>query len=176
VQRAVVVDPSQEYSPSCIVNGFRKVVVFDHIADLEVFIGNHIARGDERVCRFPGKIFTLPGDLQMRFCYHLASFLAVATLLLLPRELALQPLESLLCFAIVAWVLHRLTVAIGQERLETDINPCLPARWNMLNVPLCLDTELDVVAIGAADETDTLDVLDGECGNLQFGIPIVYYR
>ena len=45
------------------MNALGKVMVFDHVRYLEVFIGNQIARGDKRVCLFAGKIFTLPLDL-----------------------------------------------------------------------------------------------------------------
>jgi len=67
VHHAIRFDPGEELPPSRIVDGLGKVAIPDHIADLEVFKGNQIARCDERVRRLPGEIFALPLHLQMRF-------------------------------------------------------------------------------------------------------------
>ena len=68
------------------------MMVLGHIADLKMLIGNQVARRDERACLFPGKVFTLPLYLQMRFGKLLMGFLAVAAPLLCARELALKAL------------------------------------------------------------------------------------
>ena len=66
------------------------MMVLDQVANLKMLIGNQVARRDERACLFPGKVFTLPLDLQMRFGKLLTGLLAVPAFLLLARELALQ--------------------------------------------------------------------------------------
>ena len=44
IQSAVVVHPPDERPPTSIVNALGKVMVFDHVAYLQVFIGNQIVR------------------------------------------------------------------------------------------------------------------------------------
>ena len=58
--------PGKECSPSCIVNGLRKVMVSHHVAYLQVFKGNQVVRRDKRACRLTGKVLTLPLHLQIR--------------------------------------------------------------------------------------------------------------
>ena len=82
MQSPVVSHPLQEHAPSGIRNALSQLAVPDHVTNLEVFIGNHIVRGDERVCLLSGKIFTLPMDLEMRFGDPLTRLFAVLTLLL----------------------------------------------------------------------------------------------
>ena len=60
MQERVSVKPLQEDPPTGIMDRFGKFAVADHIADLKVFIGNQVARRDQRVCLFAGKIFALP--------------------------------------------------------------------------------------------------------------------
>ena len=60
MQPPVVLHPPEKSPPPGIGYRFGKMPVPDHIAYLEVFIGNQIARCDERVRRLTGEIFTLP--------------------------------------------------------------------------------------------------------------------
>jgi hypothetical protein len=46
-------------------------VVANHIGNLQVFKSNQVVRRDERVCRFSGKIFTLPLNLEIRLAQFL---------------------------------------------------------------------------------------------------------
>lgn len=61
----IVLQPTNEGSPSCIMDRFSEFAVAYHVPDLKVFIGNQVARRDIRVCYFPSKILTLPLDFQM---------------------------------------------------------------------------------------------------------------
>src|SRR5271167_1293814 len=65
-------DPPKELSPCCIMDALGKVMVLDHIAYLEVFIGNQVVRRDKRVRLFAGKILTLPLHFQICLCQPLA--------------------------------------------------------------------------------------------------------
>ncbi len=67
MEGCVVGGPAQEHAPCGITDALGKMVVLDHIRDLEVFVGNQVVRRDERVCRLAGKIFTLPLHLEIRF-------------------------------------------------------------------------------------------------------------
>lgn len=77
MDHAIVLDPVQELPPCSITDAFRKRVVLDQIGNFQVFVGNQIVRCDKRVCRFPGKIFPLPPDLEIRLAEPLAGFFAV---------------------------------------------------------------------------------------------------
>src|SRR5437588_6425166 len=60
MQEPITGKPLQEDPPTGIMDRFGKFAVTDHIADLKVFIGNQVARRDQRVCLLAGKIFALP--------------------------------------------------------------------------------------------------------------------
>ena len=47
-------------------------MVLDHVRYLQVFIGNQVVRRDQRVCRLPGKIFTLPTELSNSLSLNVA--------------------------------------------------------------------------------------------------------
>src|SRR5438876_503851 len=67
MQEAVTGKPLQEDSPTSVMNALRQFAVADHVGYLKVLIGNQVARRDQRVCLFAGKIFTLPLHFQMLF-------------------------------------------------------------------------------------------------------------
>ncbi len=46
MHRSIGFHLGQELSPSGIMNALREMVVLDHVADLQVFIGNQIVRCD----------------------------------------------------------------------------------------------------------------------------------
>ena len=69
--------PGQKIAPACIMDTLGEMLVFHEIADLEVFKGNQIARGDERVRRLAGEIFTLPLNRERGFCQSLAGFFPI---------------------------------------------------------------------------------------------------
>jgi hypothetical protein len=60
---ALIGQPCHEDTPSCILDRFGKFPVPHHVPNVQVFIGNEIARCHERVCLLSGKIFTLPLNL-----------------------------------------------------------------------------------------------------------------
>src|SRR6266851_3885564 len=132
------------------------------VADGKVLIGNQVARRDQRVCLFAGKIFTLPLHFQMLFGQSLSGLLSIGRFLLCTRETASQSLEFLLSFAIMARVGYGVSFGVGQETLKTNINTNLFPGWNMLNLALGLDTEVAVVSICTADSAHPLDTLSGK--------------
>jgi hypothetical protein len=162
MHHAVGFDPVEEDTPSGIVNGFRQVMVLDHVANLKVLISNHIARCDERVCLLAGKIFTLPLDLEIRFRQPLAGPQAVLAAFLLAGKVAMKPLQLLFGFAKVARILDSRALRIGVVGFQADINADLLACRDVLYPSLRLDAELDVVAVSTADQTNPLDLLARE--------------
>src|SRR6266702_6338842 len=127
MQHAIVLDPEQEPAPTSIVNGLGEVMVLDHITYFQVFVGNQIARGDKRVCRLPGKIFTLPTDLQMRLSQMLSGLFPVFRSLVLAGDLPLQALKSFFRLAVVAGVLDGVTLRVRIIGFKpTSIPTCFP--------------------------------------------------
>lgn len=162
VQVCIAFDPLEKDSPSCIMDRFGKFAVTDHVSDLKVFIGNQVARRDIRVCRLSGKILTLPLNLQMLRGQSFSGFLPISRFLLFAGETTLESLQLVLSFAIVAWVLDRIAFRVGQVRFQSNVNPQLFARRDMLDFPLGIDTELAVVPICTPNDTNPLDILDWE--------------
>jgi hypothetical protein len=122
MQERVSGNPLQEYSPTSIMDRFGEFAITDHIADLEVLIGNQVVRRDQRVCLFAGKIFALPLDFQMLLGEGFPRLFPVRRFLLFARETATQSLEFLFRFAVVPRVINGIAFGVSQEALETDIN------------------------------------------------------
>ena len=160
MEETIARDPLEERPPASVMDRFGNLTVANHIADLKVFIGNQVARRDKRVCLLAGKIFTLPLHFQMLLRQVFPGFLPIGRFLLFSRETATQPLEFLLSFAVVPWVVYRIALGVGQEGFEPNIYANLFAGWNMLNFTLGLDTQLAVVAIGTPNNTYPLDIFD----------------
>ena len=166
MQHAIVLDPEQEPAPSSIVNGLSEVMVLDHVTYFQVFVGNQIARADKRVCRLPGKIFTLPTDLQMRLSQVLSGLFPVFRSLVLAGDVPLQALESFFRLAVVTGVLDGVTLGVSIVGFQAHVDPdLLPAR-EVLYLAAGLYPELAIVAIGTVDNPHSLDLLGGERFNL----------
>jgi len=162
MQHSIVLDPEQEPAPTSIVNGLGEVMVLDHVTYFQVFVGNQIARADKRVCRLPGKIFTLPTDLQMRLRQVLSGLAPVFRSLVLAGDLPLQALESFFRLAVVTGVLDGVTLRVRIVGLQAHVDPDLfPAR-DVLYLASGLDPELAIVAIGTVDNPHSLDLPGGE--------------
>ena len=65
VHRGIVLHPLQELAPTGVIDRFGKAAIACHIGYFQILEGNQIARCDKRVCRFSGKVFTLPTHLQI---------------------------------------------------------------------------------------------------------------
>ena len=61
----VIPHPMQKSSPSHVTDRFGQMTVFHEVANLHVFIGYQVARRDQRLRRFAGKVFTLPLQMQI---------------------------------------------------------------------------------------------------------------
>src|SRR5690242_5655610 len=157
VHITIVLQPTDERSPSCIMDRFSEFAVAYHVPDLKVFIGNQVVRSDIRVCRLSGKILTLPLNFQMLRGQSLSGFLSVRRLLLFTGEASLQTFELVFSFTVVTGVLNGSTFRIGQVRFQADINSQLLASWNMLNFALGFDAKLDRVSICSPDNANSLD-------------------
>ena len=59
----------------------------------------------------------------------------------------------------MAWVLNLLTIGVSVEDLQTHVDADHAAGLHMVTLPLDLDTELNIIPIGAAQEANAFDLL-----------------
>jgi len=170
MQEPIAGKPLQENSPSCIMDRLGKLPVADHILHLKVFMGNQVVRRDKRVCLLSGKILTLPLDFQMLLRQLLAGFLSMSRFLLLAGKSPLESFKPVFSFTIVPGIGDGIALGVGQEALETNINPQLRPRWNMLNFAFGIDAELTVVAVCPSNYANSLDHVRGKFLDALIGI------
>ena len=77
MQQAVVADPGEEQPPTGIADTFCQSVILDQTGNLEVFVGNEIARFHQRTRSLGCKVITPPLDLQIPFCQAFDRLFAV---------------------------------------------------------------------------------------------------
>src|SRR5690242_19914047 len=94
----------------------------------------------------------------------------MATLLLFARELPVQSFQFLLGFAVVTGVLYRVALGVGIEDFYPHVDTDLLSRRHMHDDPLCLDTELDIIAISTMNNPHPLDLPGRKGCNLLLGI------
>lgn len=114
---------SEELPPSGITNRFGKMMVFHHATNSQVFDDDHavligILFGDLKMMIAP-----LPFDLQVCLGGILGGNAPAVTALLASAHRSLLASECALRGAIVTRIVNGVALAIGQEGLETDINP-----------------------------------------------------
>jgi hypothetical protein len=113
---------SEKRAPTGIHDGFREMVIFDHMTDSQVFYHNAlIALGIGPGC-LEMVISPLSIDLEMSLCYVLSSLTAPLTAFLAPGQLTLLASQGLLRGTIEARVRNGVALAIRQERLQPYIN------------------------------------------------------
>src|SRR5215471_18547729 len=87
--RAIVADESEEEAPTGIADPLCQFMLLHQVSYFEVFIGNHVARHDERPCCFAGKVLTLPTDLERAPGKPLDGILPILRTFLFPRNTAM---------------------------------------------------------------------------------------
>jgi hypothetical protein len=87
----VVFHPINKQAPSCIANGFCQSVIANHVPHLQVFVGNQVARHDQRTGLFYSPVFTLPRYFQVLSSQTIHRFFAIVGTLLFPGNSTLQP-------------------------------------------------------------------------------------
>ena len=153
----------EECAPTGIQNGFRQVMILDHIRDGKVLNRNAPVAKSIGLSCLKVMIAPLPVDLQVRLgnilrclAKPLAAFLAAGKLTLLASQ-------SLLRGAIETGISNGMAFAIRQEGLETDINADIRMRastWEGFIPWLRLtDDERVPVTVRTQDEMHGLGVL-----------------
>jgi len=169
---SLVTQNSEELSPACIKNAFRKRVILDHIGNLQVLYGN-VVIGLCVLFRYLEMVITsLSVNLEMGLRSTFGGFASALTAFLSTADRALLASQSTLRRAIIARVLNRVALTIGEEGLETHINTdvrMIATAREMLNmrfgfahdqripVPICTMDEM--YGLGRAlDRTVQLDL------------------
>ena len=129
VQPAIVAHPGEEQSPTGIADAFGQPVVLDQVGDLQVFVGQEIARFHQRTRGLDREVFTLPTDSEIPLCQAFDGLLAVLGALDLARDAPMQALEFRLCLAQIARIVDRVPVRVGVEGSSAP-HRCPPVcRW-----------------------------------------------
>ncbi len=74
----------------------------------------------------------------------------------------MQAFESLFRVAIMTWVLDSVSLGVGVECLEPDINAHLLAGWEMGDLAGSTDTELAIIAVSTAHNANPFDLFERE--------------
>lgn len=109
-------------TPTGVHNTLGEMMVFDHVADSQVFNHDPLILFSIGLGGLELVIAPLACDLEMSLGDVLSSFLATVATLLPPGQLTLFASQGMLRAAIEARVLHRLALGISQEGLQTHIN------------------------------------------------------
>lgn len=112
----------EERAPRGIQDGFCEMMVFDHIADSQVFYYNVVIAKSIGFGCLEMVIAALPMDLEMGLSNVTSGFAPTVAPLLASAQLSLFAPERLLRSAIEAWVLDGRPFTIGQEGREPYVN------------------------------------------------------
>lgn len=155
---SLVTEDVEKCTPTGVCDGFRKVMVLDHVRDLKVFHCKQVIPLSIRFCYLEMVIAALPSNLHMRLCDVLRSFTAAVTALLASTQLALFASQGSLRGAIEARVLNRVALTISQERFQSNITTnvrMLTRGGEMLSLKKCLADDQSVpVSISTQDQMD----------------------
>ena len=113
----------EERAPGGVHDAFCEMVVFDHAIDIQLLDGEMMIVLSILPSYLIMKITPLALDLEMSLCSTLGGFPPSLAALLPSRYRALLAPERLLARAVVARVLNGMPFTIGQEGLESDIDP-----------------------------------------------------
>jgi len=115
-------EDSEKRAPTGVHDGFREMVIFHHLADLKVFYHNMLIAFGIRFGCFEMMITPLTMNFEMRLGDILGSLTASMTALLASAHRALFASEGSLRRTIESRVLNRVSLAIGQERFQPNVN------------------------------------------------------
>ena len=113
----------KELTPRGVQDGLRPVMVLDHIGDLKVLYRDTVILLGVRLCHLEMVIAALTIDLEMGLGYVFGGLAAASTAFVATAHRTLLAPERALRGAIEAWVLYRVALAVGQETLQSHINP-----------------------------------------------------
>lgn len=109
-------------APTGIVNALGKMMVFHHIRDLKVFNHNPLIAFSIGLCHVKEEVPSLTANFEMSLCDVASSDASSLAALLATAKLTLFPSQRFLRRAIETRIVNGVTLAIGQEGFQTDID------------------------------------------------------
>ena len=144
----IVFHPIHKQTPCCITDGFSQMMIANHIPHLQVFIGNQVARHDQRTGLFYNPIFTLPTYSQVLSPQSISRFSAILGTPLLLGNSTLQTFQFALQLPQEFGIFYLSVISCLVEILQPQVNANgLSCRLNRF-LSVNFDAELSVVAIG----------------------------
>ncbi len=152
---------SEERAPAGVHDGFRKMVVFHHVADSQVFHHNPPVALCIWLSRLEMMIAPLPIDLEMCLRHILRGFPSAMRTFLTAAQLALLPSECSLRGAIETWVRNGVPLAVSKKGLEAHVNAdvrmsavlwCMLSLWKSLTddegIPMSISPQHKMDGLG----------------------------
>ncbi|MEQ8424573.1 MAG: hypothetical protein RIA63_07670, partial [Cyclobacteriaceae bacterium] len=155
---AEILNPLPKLRPRCITNRLGKMSIPDHVPHLQILIGYQVARLDYAPRQLYGEVFTLPTYFKVFSTQAISCLDSVVRTLLGFRQSALQSLERLFAFTQVSRVLNCIAFAIGQEMVQSHIQPNSFKRWFSPFYSLLVNAKLRVVPIGTTHNPHPLEL------------------
>ncbi len=162
----------EECTPGGIHDGFRQMMVINHIGDLKVFYRNPLIAFSIGPGSLEMEVTALAFDLEMGLGGAPGSLASTLRTLLTTRYRALLAPQSGLALAIVAGVLNRVPIAVSEERRKSYIKTnvrMLTHRWGMLVLWLCF-TDNESVPVSIASSYQVTGLRYSFDGPMQFDL------
>src|ERR1051326_5053379 len=106
MQPAIVAQPGEEQPPTGIADTLCQRMILDEVGNLQVFIGNEIARFHQRTRSLGREVFTLPTHFEIALGESFDGSSAALGTLGLAAHAPLQPLQFGFCLAQIAGILN----------------------------------------------------------------------
>jgi hypothetical protein len=163
---------SEKRAPGGIHDGFREVVVLDHVANAQILNGNVMVLLSILSGNFEMMISTLATDLQVRFCHIASSFPPSLGAFLASRKLTLFAPQDLTRGTIKARVRNSMAFRVSEERLQPNVNADVrmsTGRREVFGFLYCFTHNQGIpVPIGSMDKVDGFGGTQG--GTVQFDL------
>jgi len=144
---SLVSEHSKERRPARVRNGTRKMVVPQHIPDLQVLDGDHLVFADQPCCELLQEVLADVSDMLVNAGNADTLLVAVARTWHLPCKAALLPREFPLILSEDAGIGNRFAIAVSEEFFKPDINAEL-ARTTWRESDIFLDAKRNKVFAG----------------------------
>jgi hypothetical protein len=112
----------EECAPTGVQDALSQAMVLDHVENLKLLNSNHLVLLAVLLGRFEMEITAPARNLEMGLRRATSSLAPSMTAFLASAQLTLLASQGFLRAAIVARVLNRVALTIGEKRRETDIN------------------------------------------------------
>ncbi len=127
VPLALVVQLTNELTPSDITDSFCEAVIFDHVLDSQTLHADHLVFVDDACRKFVLVVATTVIDTSMHTGYFAPCFLTILRALLFLGVPTLSLCESLLIRGRELWIAHSFTSREDYHRLQAQVktNLCI---------------------------------------------------